>query len=69
MVSSECLTLFREIGIIKLQKWEMLVFIGFGRLYRDNNGVLRLRTVSGTVERWHQDHNGAGKVPAVREGL
>jgi hypothetical protein len=47
----------------------MPVFIGFGRLQDDDNGVLGLRTAFGTLERRFTDHNGAGGVRAVREGL
>ena len=67
-VLGTCLTLFGEKPPCWGEKCETPVFTEFGRLYSDNNGVLRFRTVFGTVERWHRDHNGAEAVSPVRAG-
>ena len=68
-ISGICLTLSSEKLPLSGEKCETPVFTEFGRLYSYNKGVLRFRTVFGTVGRWHKDHNGAEAVPALRESL
>jgi hypothetical protein len=63
-----CLTLFRKIRLIHSKNPGMPLFTRFGHLHNGNIGILRLVTVSKSLERCGSVRNGAEGWESVSEG-